>query len=86
MLNFYQFWDKLNGKPYEDGVPPPVPYNFVDMNYGSGAELTPLEPEDMASSARMEPEEYKKFHKGKPTGLGKQMTDDELNKFYGQGW
>ncbi len=99
MMNFYQFWDKLNGKPYEDGTPPPAPYNFgdyenmitnasqvntADKSYG----LTPLQPEDMArASADDVAAEYLRIHKGKnPLGLGKPMSDEDLKKFYGQGW
>lgn len=89
MMNFYQFYDKLNGKPYEDGVPAPVPYelrNITDDVDTSSYELKPLTPEDMASSERQSPEEYAQLHKGKKMGLGKPMTDEELNKFYGHTW
>lgn len=99
-MNFYQFWDKLNGKPYEDGVPAPVAYNFNDYLKGisnstpansgqsSTYELKPLQPEDMAqASADDVAANYLKLHQGKnPCGLGKQMTDDELRDFYGHTW
>lgn len=99
MMNFYQFWDKLNGKPYEDGVPQPAPYNLGDYestitnssnvnNAEKSYGLTPLQPEDMAqASAEDVAAEYLRIHKGKnPCGIGKQMSDEDLKKFYGQGW
>lgn len=89
MMNFYQFWDKLNGKPYEDGVPQPVQYNLEDYGSSSNSyELKPLQPEDMSqASAEDVAAEYLRIHKGKnPCGLGKQMSDDDLKKFYGQTW
>lgn len=100
MMNFYQFFDKLNGKPYEDGVPAPVSYDFLDYVKGitpsntpmnnvegkSSYDLIPLDLDDMAPSVRQSPEEYAQLHKGKKMGLGEPMTDDDLKKFYGQTW
>ena len=99
-MNFYQFWDKLNGKPYEEDVPPPVDYkmssysqsistNPINNSENSGGyDLRPLTPEDMSSaSAEDVARDYARIHKGKnPTRLGKPMTDEELAKFYGHTW
>ena len=95
-MNFYQFWDKLNGKPYEDGVEPPVSYDMDDLHCvdrisgqeNRSYELKPLTADDMSqASAEEVADNYIKLHKGKnPCALGKPMTDEELNKFYGQTW
>ncbi len=96
MMNFYQFYDKLNGKPYEDGVEPPADYNMEDLHCvdrisgpeTNSYELKPLTADDMSqASAEEVAANYVKLHKGKnPLSLGKQMTDEELSKFYGQTW
>jgi len=43
MENFCQFWNRLNGEPYTDGVPAPVKYDLADFQTNSaGWELKPL--------------------------------------------
>ena len=88
MMNFYQFWDKLNGKPYEDGVPAPVSYDIPQIGTESSYDLKPLTPDDMSqASAEEVAANYVKLHKGKnPCSLGKQMSDEDLRRFYGQTW
>ena len=87
MDNFCQFWNKLNGEPYNDGVPEPTEYKLQDMGYqGSGHELTPLSDEDTARHsdedvrADMEAKRAAGFN---PCKLGGQMSDEEFNKFHG---
>ena len=74
MINFYQFWDQLNPND-EDGTPKQSTY-----------ELKPLTPEDMCQTSQEDGvKEFLRLHKGKnPCALGKPMTDEELEKFYGQ--
>lgn len=99
MMNFYQFWDKLNGKPYEN-VPEPTPYAFNDYVKDmtktpvNGTEngtwdLMPLTQDDMKQAASDDVADHieqlrKSGHN--PTRLGKPMTDEEFAKFYGKGW
>ena len=87
MDNFYQFWNKLNGEPYTDGVPPPVEYKIQPMETGdSSYELKPLTDEDMARysdedvAAEMERKKAAGFN---PCKLGPPMSDEEFHKFYG---
>lgn len=87
MDNFCQFWNKVNGEPYKDGVPPPVEYKIHDMETGdSGYELKPLTDEDMARhsdedvAADMEAKKAAGFN---PCKLGAPMSDEEFHKFYG---
>lgn len=89
MMNFCQFWNKLNGEPYTDGVPAPVQYDIGTLSGDfSSHELRPLQPEDMSqASAEEVAANYVKLHNGKnPCRLGREMTDEELKKFYGQTW
>lgn len=89
MDTFCQFWNRINGEPYTDGVPPPVQYELqtMDLNVG-GAELQSLSQEDMGQAAAEDVvKHYMKMHKGKnPARLGKPMSDEELKKFFGQTW
>lgn len=90
MHNFYDFCDRINGRPYTDGVPEPVAYNFqpMDLKVG-GAELTPLDAEDMARYAYEDVVDHmQKMQKAgfNPTKLGNLMTDLEFRKFMGQTW
>ncbi len=88
MDNFYQFWNKLNGEPYEDGVPPPAEYDIKDMEAGedSKCELKPLTDKDMVrysdedAQADMEAKKAAGFN---PCKLGAPMSDEEFHKFYG---
>jgi hypothetical protein len=78
-------WDRVNGEPYTDGVPPPVKYNMptydgVDMS----AELKPLD--YVARPATEEEVAANLRKKGNTTKLGPQMTDEELAKFFGHSW
>lgn len=91
MDNFCQFWDRLNGEPYKDGVPPPTEYKLQDMDINTGddhAKLTPLSPED---TARYSDEDVRKDMERKkslgfnPTKLGDPMSDEEFQKFMGLG-
>lgn len=95
-MNFYQLYDKINGKPYQT-VPPPVKYNmknYMDItknSYNSAEEnseynLIPLSYEDMARYADNDVVNWHLKHGQNNTKLGKEMTDDELKKFYGHTW
>ena len=87
MDNFCQFWNKVNGEAYTDGVPPPAEYELQDTGHqGSGHELTPLTDEDMVRhsdedvAADMEAKKAAGFN---PCKLGAPMSDEEFHKFYG---
>jgi hypothetical protein len=85
MDNFYRFWNKVNGEPYQD-IPPPTKYSFQNMGYEQGHELKPLSHEDMARYATDDVEqlELEKARLGiNPTRLGKPMSDEEFHRFYG---
>ena len=68
-MDFYQFYNKINGVPYSDPMtPPPASYNFLDYvaqltqspvngTEDGTYELTPLNPEDMARYASPEIED-----------------------------
>lgn len=95
MDNFCQFWNRLNGEPYTDGVPAPVKYDLATMDVGQvcgttngSHELRPLADEDMGTYAADDVvAHYVALHKGKnPLRLGDPMSDEELKKFYGQTW
>jgi len=89
MDNFCQFWNKLNGEPYEDGVPPPTEYKLqtMDLNMGTRhADLTPLSDEDLARYSdqdAVDDFEKKKAQGWNPTKLGEPMSDEDFHKFHG---
>lgn len=86
MDNFCQFWNKVNGEPYTDGVPAPTEYKLNDIGKSGGHELTPLTDEDMFRysdddvAAEMEKMKTSGFN---PTKLGAPMSDEEFNNFHG---
>ena len=84
-MNFYQFYDKLNGEPYSDERDPsPVKYNFWDYPFQtSGHELKPLTQDDIKTTSAKDAAEWYAKHGKDTTKLGDQMTDDELRKFGG---
>ena len=96
-MNFYQFYNVLNGEPYSDPrVPPPTEYDFLDytkmISNGSkiaGTEennwqLTPLEQDDMKTSAADDVvDAYAKIHKKSPTRLGDPLSDEEFRRYQG---
>ncbi len=97
MKSFLQFWDQINGKPYTDGVPPPVKYdmgNYMDMTTsplngseeGSTYELRPITDDDMKTHAADDVVNWYKKHGMDSRKLGPEMTDDEFRRFYGQTW
>ncbi len=87
-MNFYQFYDLLNGKPYQN-VPPPVKYSFKGymdaVSNGSPAgnsedadyNLKPLSFDDMARCAADDVPVHN------TTRLGDPMSDEELHAHYG---
>lgn len=79
--SFLQTWDRLNGQPYTDGVPPPVHYDMPTMDVGTGADLQPLD--YVARPATEEEVAANLRKKGNTTRLGPQMTDEEMAKFFG---
>lgn len=88
MDNFCQFWNKINGEPYTDGVPAPVEYKIQDMDIEgiNQFDLKPLSDEDMAQVSDEEVKaqmELKKKMGWNPTRLGPPMSDDALHKHYG---
>ena len=88
---FLQFWDRVNGEPYKNGVPEPVKYNFAQMNFSriGGAELKSLEDSDICTTSAEDVENHlDKMKKDgiNPTRLGDPMTDDEFKKFMGHTW
>jgi hypothetical protein len=84
MESFLQTWDRLNGAPYTDGVPPPVHYDMPTYDgVGSSAELQPLD--FVARPATEEEVAANLRKKGNTTRLGPQMTDAEMAKFFGVG-
>lgn len=98
MLNFYQFFNKINGEPYVD-IQPPVKYDFQDYGNnltnspingieGGTHELRPLTDEDMGRYAADDViNHYYQMHQGKnPLRLGDPMSDDQFKKFCGMGW
>lgn len=93
MVSFYDMWDRLNGKPYED-VPPPSQYKLADYDIttnpingteSGGYELRPLDQSDMARYASDDVvNHYVQMHQGKnPTRLGEPMTDLQFRQFMG---
>jgi hypothetical protein len=97
-MNFYDFYEKLQGEPYSDErTPPPVPYKFADyrdqisssnsFNDESGDySLRPLDVDDMARYATKDVEDHLNTLKKtgwNPTKLGSQMSDEEFQKHYG---
>jgi hypothetical protein len=98
-VNFYDFYDKVNGPLYKDGTPPPVKYefgNYLDLisnnprmngtEEDSTYELKPLDLDDMKRYAADDVvDAYAKIHNGKnPNRLGDPMTDSEFKKFTGR--
>lgn len=94
-MDFYQFWNKLNGEMYKD-IPRPVQYDFADYMSAispsgsplNGSEdgtwaLTPLSMDDMATTAAQDVVDWQKEFGTNTTKLGSPMTDDELRRFYG---
>jgi hypothetical protein len=94
-MNFYDFWNRLNGEPYSDPrVPPPPDYKLGDYskeitNSGNLAGvdnqpdnwgLTPLGDEDMVQPSTTQPPG------AISTRLGKAMTDEEFKKHFGINW
>jgi hypothetical protein len=97
MLSFNQFYDKLNGKMYQD-IPPPVSYDFLDYVKGITStpvnnteqgtwRLIPIEADDMKRYAADDvADHYSKMHKGNPLALGEPLSDGEFKKFCGITW
>lgn len=93
-MDFYKFWDKINGEMYKD-IPRPVEYDLVDymdtISNGSplnGSEdgtwqLTPLSRDDTATTAAEDVLNWQKKYGKNTTKLGPQMTDDEFKRHYG---
>lgn len=82
-MNFHAFWDKINGKMYEN-VPPPVKYDLANyMNLSNSYELRPITWDDQASYARDDVDDWYKNYGRNITQLGKPMTDEEFKKHYG---
>ena len=95
---FEQKCDKINGKPYTDGVPSPCHYNFgsytdlvtngtpiANVCNGQDAKLTPLTWEDQARYSFDDVvDAYGKIHKGKnPFRLGDPLDDEGFKKYQG---
>ena len=97
MKSFHDFWDKLNGKMYED-VPAPVKYKMADytkaVSNGSPMantedgdwQLRPINHEDTASYAADDVIDWYSKNGQNSTKLGPLMTDDELKQHYGHTW
>jgi len=89
MDNFCKFWDRLNGEPYKDGVPPPTEYKLQSMDFNTGDDHATLKPLSDEDTARYSDEdvradmERKKALGWNPTKLGKPMSDEEFHKFHG---
>lgn len=86
MESFLQTWDRLNGEPYTDGVPPPVQYDIptYDVDPQDKMELRPL---DYVARPATEAEVADNLRKkGNTTRLGPQMTDADIKKFFGHTW
>ena len=95
-MNFYQFYDKLQGDPSGD---PPTEYdllNYTDtISQGSSFsgtedgnyELKPLTDDDMKQAAADDViKAYAKLHKGKnPSRLGDPLDDEGMKKYHGMG-
>ncbi len=97
MDSFNQFWDKINGKMYQNGVPPPVKYNFqsyadsitkgtINGTEDGTYELRPISQEDTASYAAVDVIDWYRKNGQNTTKLGPPMTDLEFKKFFGQTW
>lgn len=95
-MNFYQFYNVLNGESYSDPRVPPKEYDFLDyakmISNGSkiaGTEennwqLTPLEQDDMKTSAAEDvADAYVKIHKKNPLSIGDPLSDEEFRKYQG---
>jgi hypothetical protein len=97
METFHQFWDKINGKMYQD-IPPPVKYDFAKYidsitsgpvngtEENSSSELRTITMDDMARYAAVDVEDWFKKHGKNLNKLGPQMTDAELKTHYGHTW
>jgi hypothetical protein len=84
MESFLQTWDRVNGEPYSDGVPPPVKYDIPTYDGVGGAELRPLDYIQRPATEEEVAANLKK--KGNTTRLGGEMTDKDLAKFFGHTW
>lgn len=91
-MDFYQFYNKINGVPYSDpATPPPSSYNFLDYAKqltnspingieGGTYELTPLSQEDMSRYA-----DEDVVTNINTTQLGEPLDDEAFKKYHGIG-
>ena len=90
-MDFYQFCDKINGRMYEDGVPPPTKYNFLDylkdssinQERGNNWQLTPLTQDDMKTTSRDDAAEWYARHGINTTKLGDPLDDEGMKRYMG---
>lgn len=94
IMNFYQFYNKLQGKAYDNNVPAPLEiqdyrsqitagkkFNGVDSIDGeqkSSWELTPLTDDDMATSSRED-----SLPTRNTTALGAPLDDEGMKRYTG---
>lgn len=94
-MNFHQFYDRVNGKMYQNGTQP-VQYNMLDyqditknkinQENSTSAELSPLSDDDMKSTAADDAVNwYQKYGKNNKK-LGKPLNDQEWKKYTGFTW
>lgn len=92
-MNFYQFYNKLQGKPYEHGSAPNQGNigSYVDeittkskVNDERGNwELTPLEDEDMRTASAEDVLAWQAKHGRNTTRLGEPLDDEGLKRYTG---
>lgn len=90
MSSFYDFWNKVNGEPYTNGVPAPPQYDMPTLLKPSdGYDLKTIQWEEMGRYAEKdvvaELERLREIGYNS-TRLGSEMTDLEFKKFLGQTW
>lgn len=89
-MDFYQFYDKINGKIYED-IPPPTKYNFLDYLKDSSInkekdnnwQLKPLTQDDMKTTAVEDALDWYAKHGKNTTRLGEPLDDEGFKKYMG---
>ena len=98
-MDFFQFFDKINGKPYEDGTPAPAKYNFLDYakqvtsnhisntEEGGGVDLfKPITDDDLKTTSSEDMNQWMRKHGTNTTRMGDPLDDEGLKKYTGQTW
>jgi hypothetical protein len=89
-MDFYKFFDKINGPAetdsgydlanYEDLISNGKSFNREkNSDYG----LRPIQPEDIATTSAEDAAEWYAKHGKNTTKLGNSMSDEEFQKFHG---